>query len=253
VRGLYVFAAVMFTLKAVLTYIYTQETAQGMIRMRDTRHQSAFGVLGEYVGVLRELIRTPQTLYTAGIMLVISISALINANFWSILVTQKLHVPAQNLALFPFVKSAIILAFFFTIMPRVKRLHYKLPMVIGFLGYVVSQLLLIAAPEQGYAFLAASIFLEACSYAAVSPLVDQMMALTIDPQERARVQSILYMVIILLTSPFGWIAGTLSGLDKNLPFILNIALFVLGAALAYRAGQAAQKRLAAEATSASVS
>jgi MFS family permease len=250
VRGLYMFAAVMFTLKAVLTYIYTQETAQGIVRMRETRDQSVFGVLGEYSSVVRQLVRAPQTLYTAGIMLVISISALINNTFWGIIVTQKLHVPAQNLALFPFVKSAIILAFFFTIMPRIKRLHYKLPMALGFLGYIASQLVLIAAPELGYSFLVVSLLLEACSYAAVSPLVDQMMALTIDPKERARIQSILYVGIILLTSPFGWIAGTLSGLNKNLPFVLNIALFALGAALAYRAGQAAQKRLAAEATSA---
>jgi MFS family permease len=250
VRGLYVFAAVSFTLKAVLTYIYTQETAQGVVRMRETRGQKITGVLGEYAGVVRQLVRTPQTLYTAGIMLVISIFTLINNGFWGIIVTQKLHVPAQNLALFPFVKSAIILAFFFTVMPRIKRLHYTLPMVVGFLGYIASQLVLIAAPERSYSLLLVSVFLEACSFATVSPLVDQLTALTIDPRERARIQSILYVTIILLTSPFGWIAGTLSAFDKNLPFVLNIGLFALGAALAYIAGQAAQRRLAAEAASA---
>jgi uncharacterized membrane protein YeaQ/YmgE (transglycosylase-associated protein family) len=76
--------------------------------------------------------------------------------------------------------------------------------------------------------------------------VDQMVVLTIDPKERARIQSILSVGIILLTSPFGWIAGTLSGVNKDLPFILNIALFTIGAVLAYLAGQASQKRLAAE-------
>ncbi len=71
-----------------------------------------------------------------------------------------------------------------------------------------------------------------------------MIVLTIDPKERARIQSILYVGIILITSPFGWIAGNLSGLDKSLPFILNIVLFGAGAVLAYLAGNAAQKRLA---------
>jgi hypothetical protein len=88
------------------------------------------------------------------------------------------------------------------------------------------------------------VFLEACCLATVNPLVDQMIALTIDPKERARIQSILYVGIIVITSPFGWIAGSLSGLDKSLPFILNIALFGAGAVLAYLAGNAAQKRLA---------
>ena len=88
---------------------------------------------------------------------------------------------------------------------------------------------MITAPNQGYFFLVISVFLEACSFAAVSPLVDQMIVLTIDPKERARIQSILYVGIILLTSPFGWIAGTLSKLNKDLPFILNIVLFTIGA------------------------
>ncbi|MDQ2998449.1 MAG: hypothetical protein M3R61_15550, partial [Chloroflexota bacterium] len=245
-RGLYAFAAVMFTLKAIITYVMTEETAQGRVRLHETRHQSALSMLSEYQGVLREILRTPQTLYTAGIMLVVSISALISGSFWAIIVTTKLHIQAQNLALFPLLKSAIILSFFFVVMPRLNKMHYKLPMMIGFLGFVASQLVLIAAPDQGYIFLIVSVFLEACSFAAVSPLVDQMAVLTINPQERARILSILYVGIILLTSPFGWIAGTLSALNKDLPFMLNIALFAAGAVLAYLAGQASQKRLAAD-------
>jgi MFS family permease len=246
-RGLYAFAAGMFTLKAVLTYLVTQETEQGKVRMHETRHQSVFGVLSGYKRVVGALLHTPQTLYTAGITLVLSIATLISSNFWAIILTEKLHIPAQNLALFPFVKSGIILGFFFLIMPHINKMHYKLPMVIGFLGFIVSQLLLITTPSQNYIFLVLSVALEACSFAAVSPLVDQMVVLTIDPKERARIQSILSVGVILLTSPFGWIAGTLSGLNKNLPFILNIALFTIGGVLAYLAGQASQKRLAAEA------
>ncbi len=241
-RGLYVFAAFMFTLKAIVTYQMTEETAQGKIRLHETRHQSVFSVLGEYKGVLRVVLQSSQTLYTAGIMLVISISTMISGSFWAIIVTEKLHIPAQNLAVFPFVKSAIMLLFFFLIMPRLNKMHYQLPMTIGFLGFVASQILLITAPAQGYFFLLISVFLEACSFAVVVPLLDQMIVLTIDPGERARIQSILYVGIILLTSPFGWIAGTLSQINKDLPFILNISLFIIGAALAYLAGKSSQER-----------
>jgi MFS family permease len=118
-------------------------------------------------------------------------------------------------------------------------------MVIGFLGFVASQVVLITAPERGYPLLILSVFLEACSFAAVSPLADRLMVLAISAQERARIQSILMVGIILFTSPFGWIAGTLSSIDKNLPFMLNIGLFAAGAALAYVVGS--HKSLAAEA------
>lgn len=248
VRGLYIFAAIMFTVKAVVTYLMTQETGQGKVRMHETRHQSIMNVLREYSGVLQELLRAPQTLYTAGIMLIISISNVITGNFWGIIVTERLHIPAQNLAIFPFVRSAVMLFFFFMVMPRFNKMHFKLPLVVGFLGFIVSQVLLITAPDRSYIFLIVSVFMEACCFATIYPLTDQMVALTIDPKERARILSILYVGIILITSPFGWIAGNLSGLDKSLPFILNIALFGVGAMLAYLAGNAAQKRLAISTT-----
>ena len=241
-RGLYLFAAVMFAVKCTTTYRLTRETEQGKVRMHATKHQSVLTVLSEYKGVFQEVIRSPQTLYTAGIMLVMSICLLINGTFWAIIVTEKLHIPTQNLALFPFVKSVIMLVFFFVVIPRMRRLPFKIPLVLGFAGFVLSQLLLITIPAQGYALLMVSILLEACSTAVVSPLVDQMTVRTVDPKERARIQSILYMGIILLTSPFGWIGGVLSQANKNLPFILNIGLFVVGGVLAYLAGEASRKR-----------
>lgn len=248
IRGLYVFAAVMFTVKAVVTYIMTEETGQGKIRMHETRHQSAFSVLREYSGVLKDLLRTPQTLYTAGIMLVISITTLVSGSFWAIIVTERLHIPAQSLAIFPFVKSGVMLFFFFVVMPRINKLHFKLPLTVGFLGFVVSNVILITAPDLSYVFLIVSVFLEACCLAAVNPLVDQMVVLTIDPKERARIQSIIYVCVILVSSPFGWIAGNLSTINKSLPFVLNIGLFIIGAALVYLAGNASQKRQVVEAT-----
>jgi MFS family permease len=233
---LYLFAAFMFTLKAIVTYLVTDETAQGKVRLHETHGQSMLHVLREYKGVLHDLLRTPQTLYTAGIMLVISIASLIGGSFWAILVTEKLHIPAEHIAAFPFIKSAITLAFFFAVTPRLNRMHFKAPMVVGFLGFIASQVVLITAPELGYPSLILSAFLDACSFAAVGPLVDRMTVMTISARERARIQSILSVGIILLTSPFGWIAGTLSEIDKDLPFILNMILFAAGAALAYVAG-----------------
>jgi DHA1 family tetracycline resistance protein-like MFS transporter len=112
----------------------------------------------------------------------------------------------------------------------------------GFAGFIASQLVLITAPQASYVFLGLSVILEAGSIATVSPLVDRMAALTVDPRERARILSILYVIVISLTSPFGWIAGTLSETNKNLPFILNITQFATGAALVYLAGRASQKK-----------
>ena len=241
VRGLYVFAAIMFTFKAVITYRLTEETQQGKIRMEETRGQSIFSVLVEYRGVFQAVLRTPQTLSTAGIMLVISITNVISGNFWGIIVKEKLLIPEENLGYFQFVRSAVILFFFFVVMPRINKLHFKLPMAVGFLGFVLSQVILIASPVQSYVFIFASVIMEASCFAAVNPLVDKMVVVTIDARERARIQSILAVGIILASTPFGWIAGNISEIDRVYPFVLNILLFGIGATLAYIAGNAAQK------------
>ncbi len=98
---------------------------------------------------MRDLLRAPQTLYTAGITLILSITTLISGNFWAIILTEKLHIPPQNLGAFPFVKSAIILGFFFVVMPRISKMHYQRPMVLGFLGYIASEVLLITRARAG--------------------------------------------------------------------------------------------------------
>ena len=51
------------------------------------------------------------------------------------------------------------------------------------------------------------------------------------------INAILAMVVILLTSPFGWIAGQLSEMNRVLPFILNICLFCVGIVLVSLAWQ----------------
>src|SRR5262245_50551550 len=84
-RGLYAFAAVMFTLKPIVTYWMTEETAQGKIRMHETRAQRVVDLLREYKQVVNDLIHTTQTLYTAGITLILSITTLISGSFWAIL------------------------------------------------------------------------------------------------------------------------------------------------------------------------
>ncbi len=236
-RSLYIFAAIMFTVKAIVTYIFTEETEQGKIRLQETRSQSVFSVFSGYGEVVRRILHTPETLYTAGIILVLSITQMISGSFWAIILTEKLQIPNQNLAYFPFIRSAVILAFFFIVMPHISKLHFKIPMIVGFIGFLLSQILLVTASVLNYGFLIASTFLEASSFAVVSPLVDKMVVLTIEAKERARIQSIMYVGIILITSPFGWVVGKLSEMNKTFPFILSIALFATGVLLAYLAGQ----------------
>jgi DHA1 family tetracycline resistance protein-like MFS transporter len=85
---------------------------------------------------------------------------------------------------------------------------------------------------------------EACSVPLASTLLDKLIVLTVDAKERARIMALLYVLVIVVTSPFGWIGGHLSEINRSLPFILNIALYGVGSLLTYFEGRLLKGRTA---------
>jgi hypothetical protein len=57
-----------------------------------------------------------------------------------------------------------MLAFFFTIMPKIRELNPRHPMLLGFGSFILSQLLLILSPEKSYLMILISTFLEAVQH-----------------------------------------------------------------------------------------
>ena len=236
-RGLYVFAFLMMTVKFIILYVHSTETKQGLVRLRETKQQSIFSLVGGYGDVFRQLLRSPRTLFTLGIMLAMTTATTVNNTFWSIIVTRRLAIPEGQLALFTFARSVMMLGFFFLAMPRIKELRFRNPMLVGFIGLALSQIILITIPEKSYLLLLLSTVIEACSYAAVSTQIDRMTVITIDAQERARIMALLLLIVIIFTTPFGWIAGKLSEIDRTLPFLLNITLYLFGFVLVFLAAR----------------
>ena len=228
VRILYLFSFVMMTAKGFILYKYSTETERGYIRMAETRDKPITTLLGGYGEVLKQILQTPRTLVVLGIMFVMGVVTTINGTFWSILATEKLGIPAEHLAIFPFAKSGLMLILYFVLVPRLNVQRFRNPMLLGFLGFLTANLILVTMPPGNYFLLLVSVLIEAASLAMFGPLMDALTIISIDNSERARINSILYVVVILLTSPFGWIAGQLSELNRVLPFVLNISFFFVG-------------------------
>ena len=233
VRVLYIISFVVMTSKFLILNRFATETKQGKIRMEETKHTSIPTLLKGYSAVFIKILKTPETLFTLSIMLIMSIIGIVNNTFWAIIVTERINIPAKFIGMFPFVRAFIMIIFFFTFVHRIGALRFKKPLIIGFSLFTVSQILLISTPDKGYLILLISIILEACSISLISPLLESMQVLLVDIQERARVMAILFVVVVAFTSPFGWIAGILSGIDRRLPFLLNICLLIIGILLTY--------------------
>jgi len=127
---------------------------------------------------------------------------------------------------------------FFVIGPRLTNLRrFRLPLWAGFGAFLISQLLLVIMPPQAVFLLVVSVVLEAIASALVSPMTESLLALSMESNERARVSAMVYVALIVLISPFGWIAGQLSALDRSLPFALNMGLFAIGILLVWQIGK----------------
>ncbi len=60
----------------------------------------------------------------------------------------------------------------------------------------------------------------------MTPRKDALLQLNINPQERARINALIMASTIAFSSPFGYLAGWLSSMDRRLPFVFMRALYV---------------------------
>jgi MFS family permease len=234
VRGFFVFGCIVLTAKFVILYLYSHETTRGMQRMAETRHRSLISLLSEYKSVFSQLLRSRPILAALSLMVITSIYTIISNNFWGVLITGKLGFANSQISTYVAIRSVIMLICFFLIGPRLTNLrHFRLPLWIGFSIFFISQLLLVVMPPQAVIWLVFSVLLEAVGAALVSPMTESLLALSMESNERARISAMVSVALIVLISPFGWIAGQLSALDRSLPFALNMGLFAIGIILVW--------------------
>lgn len=233
-RWIFLFSAVVMTAKFIILFRATHETRQGVIRREQTRDQSLFHLLHGYREIFIKILNTPETAFTLGVVIINTICNMITNTFWSIYVTKHLLIPPEFMSVYPFARAAFVLLFFFLLLPLIRRLPFRIPMLAAYAGFIVSQVLLVLLPEQNYVLLLVSVFLEAISFACLNPQIDRLMIVTLDEHERARMGSIIAVIALAVSTPFGWIGGQLSELNRTFPFILNTLLLALGAYLTYR-------------------
>lgn len=229
-RGLFLFGTFMLAAKAVVLYIYSHETARGVQRMAETNGQSLLSLLGEYRNVFGQILHSRPLLAALALMVITSIYATVSGSFWGILFTSKLGFSDSEISIYVALRSIVMTICFFLLGPRLTNpRRFNLPLWMGFIAFFISQLILVVMAPRAIPLLVLSVALEAIASALVSPMTESLLSLALETRERARISAMVYVALIVLISPFGWIAGQLSAIDRALPFTLNMALFALGA------------------------
>ncbi|MDD2458742.1 MAG: MFS transporter, partial [Eubacteriales bacterium] len=227
VRVLYLLAFVLMTAKFVILYVWSTETRQGVKRMTETKQESMMSLLLGYQKVFSKVIRSKEMRLALVISVIVNITSISITNFFALYITQDVGIPEKYVALFPIGRAVIMLLFMFIIQPLTNRLHYRSVFLTGFGIYLASHVFLILSRPDSQLLVIVYTLLEAVAYALVVPRRDALGAVFYDKEDRARVMSLIYVIMIAISSPFGSILGYLSSLDRRLPFALNILLFLL--------------------------
>ena len=100
-------------------------------------------------------------------------------------------------------------------------------MGLGLALYVAGHVLLLTAPPQNLLWLGAYALVDAWASALFLPRLDNVVFSSIDANERARCRALINVIVLAITSPFGFLAGFLSDMNRRLPFVMNICLFIV--------------------------
>ena len=227
VRVLLGFALVSMTAKFVVMYVYTTETERGVERMTATKGVPVSTLLLGYKQVVMQVIQNSEMRRAMCLQSLMHVTLLVSSTFFALYVTQNLGLPDEFLAYFPVIRSAVMLMFLFFIQNRLYVFGERRVMFVGIALFIGSLAVLLASPSDGWILPAAYIVVDACAGALLLPRVDTLAANSMDPKERARIRSLFNMVILAVVSPFAYVAGVLSEMDRRLPFVLNGIVFLV--------------------------
>jgi MFS family permease len=226
VRGLYVFAGVVMAAKVFILYYYSRETETGLKRMAETKGQSVFAVLLGYRSVFLKILRSPAMRLIFVLTVINRIYMIPINNFFGLYVTLNLHIDQRYLAIFPMARAAVMLVILFALQKPINRLPFKGAFLIGVGSYIANTLLLLFLPPGLLYPLFLYVVFEAVAFALLFPRRASLTAWFTEPQDRARINSLMMILTFGITAPFGSLTGFLSSLDRRLPFALNLVWFL---------------------------
>ncbi|HOJ77047.1 MAG TPA: MFS transporter [Bacillota bacterium] len=243
IRILYINAFIIMTVKLLLLYRFSTETAVGRIRREATRNLSWGKMLSGYKSAINKILTSKATIFAIIISIIVEIAAMLGMTFWQIIASRRIGVPDTLLPIFPMVRSIISIICFFTVVAQIQQTKLKWPLYGGFLSAILGCLFLISISDLsvwGYLILSLSLIFEALGMSVLGTLRESLVAIHVDPEERSGILALLQTIVMLVSVPFGYIGGLLSDISRVLPFVLCIVIFLLGimvTAIYYRYAQ----------------
>ena len=231
VRCIYLFSAVSMTVKFLLLYHFGGETEMGKKRKEETRGVSFFRLFVGYKDVFLKILHSKKMIFVVLFMALSNISLIATNNFFSLYITERLHLSDEIVAVFPVIRTVIMILFVIGLQNLINRLRMKVSILFGFLIYILSHAILLLAPEKSIFCVLLYTLLEASAYAIIIPRKEALMALYVDLKERSRIFALYNTCMIAISIPFGRLVGSLFDWSPVYPFLFHIGIFLLSSLL----------------------
>ncbi|TDF95587.1 MFS transporter [Paenibacillus piri] len=230
-RIMYLIAFVSMTLMFIFRNYATHETEIGLRKKREQGTLQPGVILRDYWQVVKMVFSSTPLLLIFGIYILYQFQLSMRNTYLSIYLVKALHFSEAFIAWFPAVTSVSMLLLILFVVPRIKSAYINRCMVFGFLLSAAAMLLQVMAPVEGTYWIVCSTILFAVGTIITYPYLEASVANVIQDEERAKVFSILSVMILLFVSPSGIIGGWSYAINPRLPFILIVCSFALSALL----------------------
>jgi MFS family permease len=230
-RVIYMLSMVMMTIKFILQYRLARESDTGKRRIKECKGQSVFSLTFGDWDVIVPSLRQPRLFLCVIFMALLTCFNTIQITFWPLFITTAYGVSNLMLSVFQLVISITSLLVYMLVTPHINIRLIRNPLLAGLGLHVLGLLALLACLPIATDMLWVVFFSAICEAFALSilgPLCESIMSIVIPAKERARTNSLIFAVIMLISTPAGWIAGYLSQNNRALPMIMNLCLMLIG-------------------------
>lgn len=235
-RIIYLFAMVSMSFKAVLLYRRSYESGTGVRRMTESKGQSLWALACGGWPAFTDAMRSRRVLLCVLFMALMSCFNIVQATFWPLFVTEAYGISDTLYSVLPLIKSAVMLIIYLLVSPHIRLSSVRGPLFAALFVHALGLSVLLLCLSSAGGMLWAVFFSAACeafALAILGPLSESLMATSIPNEQRARINSLITAVVLLLSTPAGWIAGQLSAHSRVLPFVLNLFFLAAEAVVAF--------------------
>ena len=208
--------------------LFLSETLVGRQKMQEMKKVHLWAVMKGYLPVLLRMVKNRLLLIVLLMRTFYFIQMTLRGTFLSVLITERLGFPAETMAVFQTLNAIVMLLILIFITPILSQFMKHWPITLGIWFHVAATAALLLSPlGQNYPVLIISAVLLALGSSIASPRIEALAANTITNEDRSVINGLDLVILMLISTPFGFIGGVLAEMDVRLPILLTLVIFLL--------------------------